>query len=97
MYDYPIYKNLVQFSNMVDENGKLKPMTHNPATLGGHQVHVEDGKYGDSKGSKEESYDDEDVDDFKNEGGEKENGQLPQNGQHQNGIDYGQASNEFIN
>lgn len=74
MYDYPIYKNLVQFSNMVDENGKLKPMTHNPATIGGHHGHDEDGKYGDSKASKEESYDDEDVDDFKNEGGEKENG-----------------------
>lgn len=23
MYEYPIYKNLVQFSNMVDSNGHL--------------------------------------------------------------------------
>ena len=38
MYDYPIYKNLVQFSTLVDKNGVLtqqSPIGTNPINGGG--------------------------------------------------------------
>ena len=44
MYEYPIYKHLIQFSHMVDANGQLKAGEHCPSGTPEAQNQTEEGK-----------------------------------------------------
>ena len=84
MYDYPIFKHLVQFSNLIDEEGKLTHQVPSTSPIGqayGTTLHAKDEESSDgdldgeglsiSHGNKEASEDNDDED-SENEGGSKE-------------------------
>lgn len=85
MYDYPIFKHLIQFSNLIDAEGKLTHQVPSTSPIGqayGTTLHAkdEDSSEGDldgdgltiSHGHKEGSDDNDNEESSENEGGDKE-------------------------
>ena len=66
MYEYPIFKNLVQFSSLIDANGKLKdvpiPPSHKPEEKKNHHEGGENARNDDSNGGDDENYEGGDGD-----------------------------------
>lgn len=89
MYNYPIFKHLIQFSNLLDADGKLIQHAMQPApTHYGTNPKHEDSDGGDG----EEDYDDEAQDDFDGKDDEKEGGQAEsQCEESQNGYEGGEG------
>lgn len=48
MYDYPIYKHLIQFSQLVDKDGKLKEVPTPAAGLGTEENKDQNNKIGEN-------------------------------------------------
>ena len=73
MYEYPIYKHLIQFSQLVDKDGKLKEVPTPAAGLLTEEHKDQKNKLGENARNEDQANAEKDDDKEAYEGGEGEN------------------------
>ena len=85
MYEYPIYKNLTQFSNLVDDKGELKQTSQNVNLASNTPA----GSSMEKKGEKKDDDESADKKEDGADGAQDKNSQSKEGGNQQNGSEAG--------